>query len=624
MTGSTSLLKNLRSPQDLKQLPEEKLDLLAQEIRKELVATVAKRGGHLSSNLGVVELTIALHRVFNLPEDKLIFDVGHQSYVHKLLTGRYWRFHTLRTFGGLSGFPKRSESVYDAFETGHASTAISAALGMARARDFQHQTHQVVALVGDGALTGGLSYEALNDAGNSKTRLIVILNDNEMSIAPNVGALSRHLTDLRMSKGWISNKKRVKTGLEKLPLIGKPLYRFVHLSKGFIKSLIVDEGFFSALGFHYYGPIDGHDIRRLEKTLRLAQGFDGPVVIHVLTQKGHGYDKAEEAPERFHGIAPFVVETGQTVKQSEVPPFGSVMAEELCALAREDDRVVAVTAAMAAGTGLDAFAKEFPDRIMDVGIAEGHATTMAAGMAAGGMRPYFAVYASFFQRAFDQLVHDVCLQRLPVTFLIDRCGLVGEDGATHHGVLTFSSLLPVPYLTLLAPRDEQELRAMMRYSAESKGPLAVCYGREGIDQQGKWPYRGFRLGRWEVLQSGTDCAILAVGSMVASALEVSAMLDEQWHIKSAVVNCSSLKPMDTELLRAMNDRPLITLEEGLVSGGFGCAVNSFCVEEGLNPPVINIGLPDTFVQHGTRAQLLKYLSLQPAQLARRIMTCLKE
>ena len=616
-------LEKLRGPADLKELSYDELDELATEIRRELVNTVSQRGGHLASNLGVVELTIALHRVFDLPKDKLIFDVGHQSYVHKLLTGRYWRFHSLRSFGGLSGFPKRSESEYDAFETGHASTAISAALGMARARDLQGGDSRIVALVGDGALTGGLCYEALNDAGSSGTSLTLILNDNEMSIAPNVGALSRHLTDLRISKGWTSTKRRVKNRLQRVPMLGRPLYRFIHLSKGLIKSLVMDEGFFSSLGFHYFGPIDGHDLRSMEKTLRLAREFDGPAVIHVLTCKGCGYDKAEKEPDRFHGIAPFYVETGNLRQSQEVPSFGQVMAEELCTLAERDSRVVAVTAAMAAGTGLSRFQERFPSRCFDVGIAEEHAVTMSAGMAAGGLRPYFAVYASFFQRGYDQMIHDVCMQRLPVTFLLDRAGLVGEDGATHHGVFDLASMLPVPGLTVLAPRDLNELRSMMRWSLECEGPLAIRYGRSGVDLGAEWPYRSFRLSRWEVMESGVDCAILAVGSMVGPALEVRRVLAEK-HISAAVINCATVKPMDVELLKGLSDRPLITMEEHVLTGGFGSSVCSQCAAEELPPPLLCFGLPDMFVQHGARQQLLKYLGLQPAQMARRITAAMAE
>ena len=616
-------LKDLRSPADLKDMSYEELNDLATEIREELVTTVAQRGGHLASNLGVVELTIALHRVFDMPRDQIVFDVGHQSYVHKLLTGRYALFHTLRTFGGLSGFPKRAESEYDVFETGHSSTAISAALGLARARDYQGKDHAVVAVVGDGALTGGMCYEALNDAGNAKTKLIVILNDNEMSIAPNVGALSRHLTDLRVSKGWASTKKKVKHRLSRIPVVGKPVYRLVHWMKDSVKSMFVDEGFFSALGFHYFGPIDGHDLRSMEHTLRLAREFDGPAVIHVLTRKGYGYDKAEEKPEMFHGTPPFYVETGGLRQASTLPSFGKTMARELSDMARADGRIVTITAAMPGGTGLSAFQKEFPDRMLDVGIAEEHAVTMAAGLAAGGMKPYFAVYATFFQRGYDQMIHDVCMQRLPVTFLLDRAGLVGEDGATHHGVYDLASLLPVPNMTVLAPRDLNELKAMVRWTQRFDGPCAIRYGRKSVDLGDRYPCEGFTAGRWELMEDGTDCALLAVGSMVELALETRSLLERKG-VHAAVVNCSTVKPMDEGMLRRLSDRPMVTMEEHVLIGGFGSAVSAFCVGEELHGPVLSFGIHDTFVQHGRRDQLLKYLGLEPRQMAGRILSVLKD
>ena len=617
-------LEEMQSPKDLKDLSSEELQELAREIRAELINTVSQRGGHLASNLGVVELTLALHRVFDMPTDKIIFDVGHQSYVHKLITGRYRLFHSLRSFGGLAGFPKRNESPYDVFETGHSSTAISAALGMARARDFQKQDHHVIAVVGDGALTGGMCYEALNDAGNSKTRMMVILNDNEMSIAPNVGALSQHLTSLRASYGWTSAKKRVKNRLARVPVVGKPIYRFIHGGKRLVKSVFVHgDGFFDALGFQYFGPIDGHDLAMLERTLQQARRIDGPVVIHVLTQKGYGYDKAEERPDLFHGTPPFYVETGRVRKQALLPSFGQVMAEELCRLTERDRRVVAITAAMMSGTGLDVLAKQYPDRVLDVGIAEEHAATMAAGLAAGGMKPYFAVYASFFQRSFDQVIHDVCMQKLPVTFLLDRAGLVGEDGATHHGVYDLASLLPVPNMKILAPRDLSELRAMIRWTQHSDGPVAIRYGRSSIDMSMDYPYHNFVPGHWEMLERGEDCAILAVGSMVEQAITTRDLLLKEG-IGAIVVNCSSIKPLDDEMLRELaSHMPIVTMEEHVLNGGFGSAVCTFCAEEELPGPLVMFGIQDMFVQHGSRDQLMKYLGLQPRQMARRIKVMLQ-
>lgn len=601
---------------------------LAAQIRTELVTTISRRGGHLASNLGVVELTMAIHRVFNMPQDQIVFDVGHQSYVHKLLTGRYRTFCTLRSFGGLSGFPKRAESEYDVFETGHASTALSAALGLARARDLQGKKHHVLALVGDGAMTGGMCYEALNDAGDSHTPLIVILNDNEMSIAPNVGALSQHLTELRVSSGWTSTKRVVQKGLARLPLVGKPIHRLLSWGKNTVKSIFRREnreGFFNSLGFHYYGPIDGHDLKALEHTLEAVKKLNEPVVVHVLTKKGYGYSAAEERPEIFHGTPPFYVETGTARKKSTLPAYGRVMAETLCEMAQADNRIVAITAAMPSGTGLSYFAERYPRRIMDVGIAEEHALTMAAGLAAGGMKPYFAVYASFFQRSFDQLIHDVCMPRLNVTLLLDRAGLVGEDGATHHGVWDLASMLPVPNLAVLAPRDLQELKTMIRWTGSYDGPCAIRYGRESVDLSACFPAqdRPFRLGEWEMLCDGTDVALLSVGSMVTEAVQVADMLNEKG-IRAAVINCRSVKPMDEDMLRTMaSSRPIVTMEEHVLTGGFGSAVCAWLAEEGFPAPLMAFGIPDTFVQHGRRDQLLKYLGLTPPQMTRRIVTALE-
>jgi len=505
------ILETIQSPDNLSELTYDQMNILAGEIRDELIQTVSKNGGHLASNLGVVELTLALHRVFHAPEDKLIFDVGHQSYVHKLITGRYRQFSTLREYNGISGFPKRNESVYDCFETGHASTAISAALGFARARDYRHETYDVVALVGDGALTGGMCYEALNDAGNQHTRMTVILNDNEMSIAPNVGALSSYLTKLRVSGGWQSAKIRVRH-LSELPVIGKKLYRIIHSSKKMLKSVVLKDeeiGFFEALGFQYFGPIDGHDIAGLEKMLKQARECKGPCVIHVLTKKGFGYEQAEKKPEAFHGTPPFYIENGDRISPPGTRSCGHIAADVLAELSEKDSRIVAVTAAMKLGTGMDHFAEKFPDRVIDVGIAEEHAATMCAGMAAGGMKPYFAVYSSFFQRCYDQLIHDICMQNLPVTFLLDRSGIGGEDGQTHHGLFDMSAMLPVPNMKVLAPCDAGELEEMIRWSTSCEGPCAIRYSKylkkvtpaDGCQN-------AFRFGFWNVVRKGGDGVLL--------------------------------------------------------------------------------------------------------------------
>ena len=620
-------LDQIETPKVLKDLSIDELNDLAGQIRSELVSTVARNGGHLASNLGVVELTLALHRVFDMPADKLIFDVGHQSYVHKLLTGRYDRFHTLRTHGGLSGFPKRSESEYDAFETGHASTAISAALGMARARDQLGENHQVIALVGDGAMTGGMCYEALNDAGNSKTRMIVILNDNEMSIARNVGALSRHLTNLRASRGWKDAKTVVRSGLEKIPLIGRPVANCIEWVKDTIKSVFVDEqneGFFDALGFRYYGPIDGHDLPGLIHTLENVKELQEPVVVHVLTQKGHGYDKAEEKPEIFHGTPPFYVESGDRRKVGSLPSYGTVMAKTLAELAEDDKRIITITAAMPSGTGLNHFQDKHPERMLDVGIAEEHAVTMAAGLAAGGMKPYFAVYASFFQRGFDQLIHDVCMPNLPVTLLLDRAGLVGEDGETHHGVWDLASTLPVPNLTVLAPRDIGELKTMLRWTASHDGPCVIRYGRTSVDLSARYPSaETFKPGKWETLEQGSDCTLLAMGSMVEITIAVRDMLAKQG-IHARLVNASSVKPMDEALLREIADKPVFTLEEHACTGGFGAAVCTFMAENHLPVPAKIFALPDAFITHGSRTILLDECGLSTEKITADIINTLKQ
>lgn len=615
-------LDEIHSPKDIKQLSPAEINDLAMEIRQAIISTVSCRGGHLASNLGVVELTMALHRAFDMPEDKIIFDVGHQCYVHKLLTGRYNQFSTLRSYGGMSGFPKRCESAYDVFETGHSSTAISAALGMARARDYLGQTHQVVAVVGDGAMTGGMCYEALNDAGSSNTRLIVVLNDNEMSISPNVGALSRHLTELRVSHGWTSTKRRVKSHLQRVPLLGAKLYNGVNWVKNTVKSMFVDESFFGALGFHYYGPIDGHDVASMEHVFRQARSFDGPTLIHVLTRKGYGYERAEKTPERFHGVAPFRVETGDLRDVPTLPSFGQVMAKKLAEQADTDRRIVAITAAMAGGTGLESFGQRHPDRLLDVGITEEHAATMAAGLAAGGMKPYFAVYASFFQRSFDQMIHDVAMQKLPVTFLLDRAGLVGEDGQTHQGVFDLASMLPVPNMTVLAPRDLGELERMLDWAQNFTGPCAIRYGKKSVDLSARYPSRPFVPGKWEIMEEGRDVTLLAVGSMVEAALGVRERLSKAG-ISARVVNCSTVKPMDEEALALVKDAPMVTMEEHALIGGFGSAVCALCERRGWTLPALCLGVPDRFIEHGSREKLLAMLELTPESMAKRVIEKLR-
>ena len=620
------LLETIKSPKDLAPLSTEELKLLAGEIRDELIQTVSKNGGHLASNLGVVELTLALHRVFQAPKDKIIFDVGHQSYVHKMITGRYRDFKTLREYGGIAGFPKRSESEYDCFETGHASTAISAALGFARARDYQGADYQVVAVVGDGALTGGMSYEALNDAGQQQTQMMVVLNDNEMSIAPNVGALSSYLTKLRVSGGWQNAKKRVRH-VGQWPLVGRPLYRMIHGGKNMMKSLVMKEwevGFFEALGFQYFGPIDGHDITVLERTLQMARNYHGPCVIHVLTKKGYGYKQAERKPEAFHGTPPFYIETGGRIDLPKSPSCGHLAAITLAEMCAEDPRIVAVTAAMKLGTGMDHLAEEYPDRVIDVGIAEEHAATMCAGLAAGGMKPYFAVYASFFQRCYDQMIHDIAMQHLPVTFLLDRSGIGGEDGQTHHGLLDLAASLPVPGMTVLAPADAEELCEMIRWSRNYDGPCVIRYSKYLPHNRIGKAADPFALGRWRCVAEGQDAVVLAVGSMVCQSLRAAELLRAAG-ISARVYSCSSLKPMDSGVLDSLKPEiPVFTVEEHQIAGGFGAAVLVALAEKNRMVPVHCLGVGDGYITHGNHDRLLGDAGLQPEQIAARIVEALKE
>lgn len=618
------MLENIHSPRDLDQLSYQQLDQLAGEIRDELISTVSSNGGHLASNLGIVELTLALHRVFQMPEDKIIFDVGHQSYVHKMITGRYTRFSTLRTYGGIAGFPKRSESEYDCFETGHASTAISAALGMARARDYQHEQHEVIAVVGDGALTGGMCYEALNDAGNSKTKLIVVLNDNEMSIAPNVGALSNYLAGLRISAGWQSAKEKVRS-LNRIPLLGRPLYMLLHKTKKLLRSAFVKEdelGFFTALGFEYFGPFNGHDLPAVEKAFRQAKRHRGPCVIHVLTKKGYGYDQAEQRPEAFHGTPPFYIETGNRIDLPSRPSWGHMMADTLAAMAEKDQRIVTITAAMKMGTGLDHFGQKLPDRMIDVGIAEEHAATMAAGLAAGGMKPYVAVYASFFQRCYDQMLHDVCMQHLPVVFLLDRSGVGGEDGQTHHGLFDLSVSLPVPGLSVFAPCDSFELVSMIEWTGRAEGPCLIRYPKSGPECLGDHA-TPFVPGRWEWMTEKSDVILLAVGSMVVKGLTIAGILKEKG-IDLSVVNCSTLKPLDEDMLSSiMGLSRVFTLEEHMITGGFGAFVTEYCIKNGWPVPVRCFGIDDRYLQHGDHERLLADAGLNPDCVADEIYQLVK-
>jgi len=624
-----AILSGIHGPDDVKKLTYEECDLLAKEVRQTIIDTVSRQGGHLASNLGNVELTIALHRAFSSPRDRIIFDVGHQTYTHKLLTGRQEQFATLRSYRGMSGFPCRAESEHDLFDTGHSSAAISMALGLARARDLQKEDYHVVAVVGDGALTGGMCYEAMNDAGDGKSRLIVVLNDNEMSISPNVGALSGYFRNLRASASWYGGKKRIKHHLEKIPLLGKPAARMIESAKNMVKSLVTEGEMFEALGFRYLGPFDGHNIEEMTHVFEEAkQVGDTPLLIHVITQKGHGYDLAERQPEKFHGVAPFRVENGMKRSQSGKESAAQAAGSALVANAAEDPRITAITAAMAGGTGLSEFAAHYPDRFFDVGIAEQHAVSMAAGMARAGMKPYFAVYSTFLQRAYDQIVHDVCLQNLPVTILSDHVALVGDDGKTHHGVLSVPMLLSIPNLTLLAPRDTKAIRESIRLSREINGPCIIQYPKDGIEPYGKDAEgKALSVGCWQMLrdtQADTNCVILAYGRMTKHALEAADMLAQDGlHI--GVVDAWSLKPMDMACLKRLFEKGtrIITAEEGEMIGGFGSEIARICVEQGATAPLAVIGLPNRFIAHGTVNQLLEECGLMPGQLAKRIKEALE-
>ena len=611
-------LSKIRDPADIRGLDSEACEELADDIRTRIIQTVSQNGGHLSSNLGVVEITLALHRVFNTPEDKLIFDVGHQAYAHKLLTGRYEAFDTLRTYGGISGFPRRDESEYDCFEAGHASTAISAALGFARARDALGQKHHVVAVVGDGALTGGMCYEALNDCGNSKTRLILILNDNEMSIAQNVGALSKHLSTMRASAGWNSTKKRVKTNLNRIPVVGEPLYQVVHTVKRMVKSVFVDEGFFSALGFRYLGPITGNDLSAVENILEHAKKLDEPVVIHCSTKKGYGYNRAERRPEQFHGTPPFFVENGR-VQPSEHRANGEVANRTLIAMAAVDPRIQVVTAAMPMGTCTNLFQDVYPDRFFDVGIAEEHAVTMCAGLASGGMRPYFFVYSTFLQRGYDQVLHDVCIQNLPVVLMLDRAGISNEDGQSHQGLYDFAYLRHIPNMTVLAPADAGELELMIRAAHGLCAPCSVRYPKNAEELPEGIHIDSFEIGRWNALREGKDGVVLAAGSMTAAALRVAATLAGEG-IELRVVNASTVKPLDEHCLNDVlsRDTPVFTLEEHVRLGGFGSAVVEYAALAGLRPRIRLLAVGDRFVQHGDHRHLLQDVELDDESIARTI------
>lgn len=615
------LLDKIEKPEDVKKLSVSELTKLASELRHFIIDRVSQNGGHLAPNLGTVELTLALYSVFNFPQDKLVWDVGHQAYTHKILTGRKEAFATLRKKGGITGFPNRFESSYDAFGVGHASTSISAALGMAIARDAKGEHNQVIAVIGDGALTGGESFEALNNAGDLGKKLIVILNDNEMSIDANVGAMSEYLSRIRMAPQYARAKRDMGNLLMSIPHIGGKVYKTASHLKDGVRSALVPGSIFEEMGFHYVGPIDGHNIGLLEEVLQRAKEMEGPILIHIHTIKGKGYIPAEKAPEKFHGVGCFDPSTGKSApKANKAPSYTSVFSQALIELAKDRPDILAITAAMPSGTGLKAFGKAYPKRFFDVGIAEEHAMTLAAGMAAAGMHPVIALYSTFAQRAYDQLIHDVCLQNLPVTLCLDRAGLVGEDGPTHHGVFDLSYLRQMPNMCVMAPKDEEELRHMLATAIDIEGPSAVRYPRGcGLGVELTDSFEKLPIGKAEVLQAEGDIAFLAVGTMVEQAKKAAAILAEDG-IKAAVVNMRFIKPLDRELLRgyAKSKKLLITAEENMLAGGFGSAVAEFLADEGLSVPLLRFGLPDRFIEQGTRSELFELCGLQPAEMAEKV------
>ena len=615
------VLERIHSSEDVKRLSSKELPVLAQELRARIIDSVSRNGGHLASNLGVVELTIALHRAFDFPKDALIFDVGHQCYAHKLLTGRADSFDTLRQFGGLAGFPRREESPYDAFDTGHASTAISAAAGMARARDLAGGSQSVVAVVGDGALTGGMCYEALSDAGSSKLRMIVVLNDNGMSISRNVGAVSRYLTHMRSSKGWFEAKHVVGDFLRRIPVVGNSLHAFFQRIKNSLRNIFVQDRLFDSLGFHYLGPVDGRDITGLERLFRRARQLDEPVLIHVVTKKGRGYSQAESDPTRLHGTPPFDVHTGEPLSPAG-KSMGKAAGDALCAMAAADSRIVAVTAAMTGSTGLGEFASRYSDRLYDVGIAEEHAVTMAAGLAAGGARPFVAIYDSFLQRAYDQILLDVCEQHLPVCFLVDRAGLI-EDGVTHQGVYGNAFLTQMPGLTVLNAATCDELQAMIRYALTLDAPVAIRYGKTETENVAVWPREKPYAPMWPLLRTGDELAILACGAMVGQAMRAAELLDQQ-SLRCAVYAADCIQPLDESVLNQLKDSKLVTLEEGVVSGGLSSLVPAWRAAHGVCKPLLTLGVEGLCATQGDHTLQLRAQGLDAESVARRIAQWNKE
>ncbi len=615
------ILESISSPQDIKTLDTVKMNELAADIRELLISSVSRCGGHLAANLGVVELTIALHYVFNTPEDRIIWDVGHQSYVHKILTGRWQQMDSLRQFGGLSGFPKSEESPHDAFNTGHSSTSISAALGLVLARDIRKEQHSVVAVIGDGALTGGMAFEALNHAGQEGRDLVVVLNDNEMSISRNVGAMSAYLNRLRTDPSYSRKKEEIETALNRIPGIGPNIARAAGRFKDMVKYFMVPGILFEELGFTYIGPVNGHNLEELITVLANVRKMKGPVLVHTITQKGRGYQPALNDPDRFHGIGPFDISTGKQ-RPRTIKTYTEVFGEFLLERAEEDDKVVAITAAMASGTGLVEFSKRYPDRFFDVGICEQHAVTLAAGLARGGMRPVVAIYSTFLQRAYDQILHDVALQNLPVIFAIDRAGLVGEDGPTHHGVFDLSYLRNIPNLVIMAPSNEIELRNMLNTAFNIQGPVAIRYPRgagEGLEIAGS--PRLLEVGQGRILEEGDDLAIIAVGRGVSIGTEVREMLVSRG-ISVMLMDARFVKPLDSKMIcrLALRCGRVLCIEDNCLAGGFGSALLELLEDNNIKAEVLRVGIPDEFIEHGRLDQLLEFINMDPESIVETVIT----
>lgn len=622
----SGILDKIQKANDIKKIDASEYEALAQEIRDFIIKSVSETGGHLASNLGVVELTMALHLCLNFPEDKLIWDVGHQAYTHKILTGRKEAFAGLRTYKGMSGFPKQRESDCDAFDTGHSSTSISAALGYARARDILGGDYTVAAVIGDGSMTGGMAYEALNNVAEFKGGLIIILNDNNMSISKNVGGFSKYLNNMRTQQSYVDFKDDVETALKRIGGIGERMLKGLKQSKDNIKHRLLPSGFFEDMGINYLGPIDGHDIGQLVRAIMVAKRSRRPMILHVITKKGKGYEPAEKAPSQFHGIGQFDVSTGKPIGgEKKALTYTDVFSMAMLRMAKDNPKIAAITAAMPDGTGLTKFSRRYPDRFFDVGIAEQHAVTFAAGLAAAGMKPYVAVYSSFLQRAYDQIVHDVCIQSLPVVFCIDRAGLVGADGETHQGILDLSYMNTIPNMTVLAPKNKYELYDALKFSEHFDGPLAIRYPR-GAAYDGLKEFRTPILeGRSELLYEGSDIAILAVGTMTKTAVLARDILMSEGFLPT-VVNVRFIKPLDEALLEelAKNHRLVVTLEENVISGGFGQNVAAFYAgQPGSMPKVLNLGIPDIFVEHGNVEELKEELGLDEQSAARRILDRIK-